>query len=142
MVSVDRGERLLTNFFRSQLALFELINSFILEPVYIGEAMGKIIEFVKTDSIEFLLPPQQGKGRSWKKWSEADWETFFLIWTKDPYIMQNTKNRETDAKAITILDSGTIPGFILVLSWHQSLDKFMSLSFSFLYFIPYIIYSY
>lgn len=107
MVSVDRGERLLTNFFRSQLALFELINSFILEPVYIGEAMGKIIEFVKTDSIEFLLPPQQGKGRSWKKWSEADWETFFLIWTKDPYIMQNTKNTETDAKAITILDSGT-----------------------------------
>lgn len=64
MVSVDRGERLLTNFFRSQLALFELINTFILEPVYIGEAMGKIIEFVKTDSIEFLLPPQQGKGRS------------------------------------------------------------------------------
>lgn len=78
MVSVDRGERLLTNFFRSQLALFELINSFILEPVFIGEAMGKIIEFVKTDGIEFLLPPQQGKGRSWKKWSEADWETFLF----------------------------------------------------------------
>lgn len=58
------GERLLTNFFRSQLALFELINSFILEPVFIGEAMGKIIELLKTDGIEFLLPPQQGKGRS------------------------------------------------------------------------------
>lgn len=64
MVSGDRGERLLTNFFRSQLALFELINSFILEPVFTGEAMGKIIEFIKIDGTEFLLPPQQGKGRS------------------------------------------------------------------------------
>lgn len=108
MVSGDRGEKLLTNFFCSQLAMFELINSFILEPVFTGEAMGKIIEFIKIDGTEFLLPPQQGKGRSWKKWRGADWETFFLIWTKGSYIMQNTKNKETDAKAIGILDSRAI----------------------------------
>lgn len=51
-----------------------------------------------------------------------------FIWIKDPYIMQNTKNRETDVKGYwDILDSGTISSFILVLSWHQSLDAFMSL---------------
>lgn len=51
-----------------------------------------------------------------------------LIWTKNPYIMQNTKNRETDVKGYwDILDSGTISRFIPVLSWHQSLDAFISL---------------
>lgn len=53
---------------------------------------------------------------------------FSLIWTKNPYIMQNTKNRETGVKGYwDVLDSGTISSFILVLSWHQSLDAFISL---------------
>lgn len=53
---------------------------------------------------------------------------FSLIWTKNLYIMQNTKNRETDVKGYwDILDSGTIFSFIFVLSWHQSLDAFTSL---------------
>lgn len=53
---------------------------------------------------------------------------FSFIWIKDPYIMQNTKNRETDVKGYwDILDSETISSFILVLSWYQSLDAFVAL---------------
>jgi len=51
-------------FFCSQSALFGPINSFILEPVFIREVMDKIIEVTKINGTEFLLPPQQGKGRS------------------------------------------------------------------------------
>lgn len=90
--------------------------------------MDKIIEVTKINGTEFLLPPQQGKGRSWKKGSDADWETSSFIWTEDPYIMQNTKNGEYGAKGYwVILDSGTISSFVLVLSWHQSLDAFIYL---------------
>lgn len=50
--------------FSLQLALFGPINSFILEPVFIREVMDKIIEFIKINSTDFLLPPKQGKGRN------------------------------------------------------------------------------
>lgn len=53
---------------------------------------------------------------------------FSFIWIKVPYIMQNTKNRETDVKGYwDILDSETISSFILVLSWYQNLDAFVAL---------------
>lgn len=121
--SVLQRKRLITNFFIffSQWALFGLINSFILEPVFIRDVMSKIIEFIKiVQNFYYLL--SKGKVGVGKKRNGADWETFSLIWTKDPCIMQSTKNRETDAKGYwDILDSGTISSFILVLSWHQSL---------------------
>lgn len=55
-----------------------------------------------------------------------------LIWIKNPYIMQNTKNRETGVKGYWgILDSGAISSLILVLLWHQSLDAFYILPIQF-----------
>lgn len=113
-----------------------LINSFILEPAFIRKR-AKSLEFIKIDETDFLLPSWQKKGRSCKEGSVSDWETSSLTWNKVPYIMQNTKNRETDSKGYwDILNSGTISSFILVLSWHQSPDVFISLQFSFPYFIP------
>lgn len=72
-----------------------------------------------------LCKGKVGVERKEVRWTE---KCFPLIWIKNPYIMQNTKNRETDVKGYwDILDSGTISSFILVLSWRQSLDAFISL---------------
>ena len=116
------------------------INSFLLEPVFIREVMGRITELIKINGTEFLLPPQQGKGRSWKKGSDAHSESSSFIELRIQTLCKTSKMEKVMQKAIgSSWILGPSPALFLCLHDTRVLMHLYTYNWVSSYFIPHII---